>query len=193
MPRTRLRSIQAQVVAVVLGAALVTALCAGIFVDQTRRNIEAQITKDQAAVAHIYAGLVDELLTSATAVSERFVSHPAMRGPLLADQIQPELKGLPETADPARRQLSTELLTAFPRISTIIMLTKTGDVYLTDPPDTQKTLPSANLSSREYFQSVVKTGKLYWSDVIIASTGAVVPYAMPVKDEKGALQGVVTT
>ena len=40
MPRIRLRTIQAQIVAVVLGAALITTLCAGIFVDQMRRNIE---------------------------------------------------------------------------------------------------------------------------------------------------------
>src|SRR5262245_21400668 len=134
MPRVRLRSIQAQVVAVVLGAALITTLCAGVFVDQMRRNIEAQSTRDQASVAKTYAGLVDEFLSGATAVSERFVSHPAMRGPVLADQIKPELKGLPEDGDPARRKLSTELRTAFPRLSTIIMLTKTGDVYYTDPP-----------------------------------------------------------
>src|SRR4051812_20613674 len=88
-------SLQAKIVAVVLGAALITTLCAGIFVDQTRRNIEAQIVKDQAAVAQTYAGLVDEFLTGASAVSERFVAHPAMRAALLTDQIKPELKGLP--------------------------------------------------------------------------------------------------
>src|SRR5437764_15342722 len=91
----RLQTIQAKIIAVVLGAALVTAVCAAVFVDQMRRNIEAQIKNDQAAVAQTYAGLVDEYLSGAQAAARSLMTDPAIAAPLQVEAIQADIKGIP--------------------------------------------------------------------------------------------------
>src|SRR5882724_13596335 len=63
-------SLQARIATLVLGAALVTALCVGIFAFQMRRQIETQVTRDHQTVAETYAGLVDEYLASARWITE---------------------------------------------------------------------------------------------------------------------------
>ena len=87
-------------IGVVIGAALFVVLSSGLFVDQMRRNIERQVTADQAAVAQAYAGLVDEYLTGAKAAADAMAEQPVFRTPLQVDKIQPDLKGLPADADP---------------------------------------------------------------------------------------------
>src|SRR4051794_39637067 len=187
----RLQTIQAKIIAVVLGAALVTALCSAFFVDQMRRNIEAQIVKDQSAIAATYAGLVDENIKGARSVSDGFNSDPIMRTPLHTELFQQGVKGIPDGADPDRRAAAARLRAAAPAISTIVVAAANGDLYLTDPPESQKTFPIANLSGREYFQNAVKSGKPTWADILISTTGPVATLATPIKDEQGTLQAVV--
>ena len=189
----RVRTIQAKIIAVVLGAALITTVCAIVFVDQMRRNIETQITHDQASVAQTYGGLVDEYLAAAQAAARAIVSDPAVAAPLQLDAIQPELKGVPLDADTGRRAALARLRAVFPRLQILIVASGTGDLYMTDPVENQATFPVANIGTRDYFQAAMKAGKPAWSNVIVSAGNPIATLVSPVKDQQGNVKSVVLT
>jgi methyl-accepting chemotaxis protein len=190
-----LGSIQAKIVAVVLGAALITVLCVGVFVFQMRRNIEDQIVRDHQTVAETYAGLVDEYLASARWQVESMANQPAIKAPLENnDKLDPKVRGLPHEYEMDRRDVLDAAINASTVLRSFIILNEKGDIYILAPWASQNQPGAANLADRDYFVGATKTGKTFWSDVNIASTDgtALASVAVPIKDKSGKLLSVVT-
>ena len=72
-------------------------------------------------------------------------------------------------------------------------MTEKGDVYVMEPWERQKE-GTPSLANRDYFQSILKTGKTSWSDVNISSSdgSALATVGVPIKDKSGKLQAVLT-
>src|SRR5688500_11517056 len=116
-------SLQARIIAIVLGCVLVTALSATIFAVQARANIAADAAASQAAVAQTYVGVVDEYLSGARSATEAVTKLDGMRTPLQLDAIKsvPDLNGVPEDVDAARRLALRATVSSFARVRHIIV------------------------------------------------------------------------
>src|SRR6266496_2898453 len=190
-----LGSIQSKIVAVVLGAALVTVLCVGVFAFQMRRNIEDQIVRDHQTVAETYAGLVDQYLGAAQWSVEAMALQPAVKAPLESrDQLKPKVRGIPLEFEKERRLALDAALNSSTILRSSLIILENGDLYLLEPGDRQMLPGAANLGDRDYVQSVVKTGKTSWSDVNISSVdgSALATVAVPIKDASGKLSHMLT-
>src|SRR5450631_2376013 len=144
-------SVRAKILLLVLAAVAVTALCSGIFIVQTRANIQAQVFRDQSALAQTYAGLVDEFL------------HGALSAPAL--------HGIPFDADPERRAHLAASRQVSDRIVSLLLLTPQGEPYALEPYTRQATFRDDNVLAQAYFQRLTATGQTAWSDVFSADLG----------------------
>jgi methyl-accepting chemotaxis protein len=185
-------SVQAKVISVILGAALVSVLCVGVFATQVQQYVERRTSESQEAVAQTYAGLVDEYLLGAQVATAALTKQQLVQAPLQVEAINPELKGIPPEVDASRRNMLGATLAAMPRLRNITIAAPNGDVYIQEPFAVQKILSTPNIGDRPFFKTAVQTGQPTWSDVIIANGDAIAPLGMPIKDESGKLVGVIT-
>jgi methyl-accepting chemotaxis protein len=187
-------SLQARIITIILGAAIVTSLCVGMFAYQMRKNIDDQLTRDRQTVAETYAGVVDEYLGSARWATESAAKQAAVAAPLAhLDKLQPKVRGIPLEFELERRDALDGFLSSSSVLRSILVLNEKGDIYIQEPRQGQLANGATNLSDRDYVIGVLKTGKPTWSDVNIASTdGApIATIAIPVKDGAGKLLSIV--
>jgi hypothetical protein len=64
-----------------------------------RNALHDQASVDQQAVAHTFTAVVTERLNAMRGLVVAIASAPAIRTPLLTDQVQPEVNGVPGDAD----------------------------------------------------------------------------------------------
>ncbi|MGE3270370.1 MAG: methyl-accepting chemotaxis protein [Chloroflexota bacterium] len=187
-------SLQARIIAVILGAAIVAVLCVSVFTFQMKRQIENQIVRDHQTAAQTYAGLVDEYLAGARWAAEAAAKQPAVAAPLAnLDALQPKVRGVPLELDVERRDTLDTFLASSTALRSMLILTEKGDIYIQEPRENQLTSGATNLSDRDYYQGVLKSGKSFWSNVNIASTdgSAIASYAVPIKDQAGKLNNIL--
>ena len=187
-------SLQARIVTIVLGAALVATLCVGVFAFQMRKHIESQIVQDHLTVGETYAGLVDEYLGSARWIVESTAKMPTIAAPLAnVGDLKPNVRGLPQDAETDRRAVLNAIMTSAPTLRSSILMTEKGDVYVMEPWARQKE-GAPSLADRDYFKEIQKTGKTSWSNVNISSSdgSALATVGVPIKDANGKLQAVLT-
>src|SRR5450631_3189074 len=164
-------SVRAKILLLVLAAVAVTALCSGIFIVQTRANIQAQVFRDQSALAQTYAGLVDEFLHGARSAVEAAAALPSVRAPLNLALSAPALHGIPFDADPERRAHLAASRQVSDRIVSLLLLTPQGEPYALEPYTRQATFRDDNVLAQAYFQRLTATGQTAWSDVFSADLG----------------------
>src|SRR5437660_1220035 len=98
-------TVQAKVLLLVGGVALLGAVCAGMFIVQTRANLKAQVFRDQDALADTYALAVEQYLAGTRSVLESLAQQPAMRAPIRPEFIVDSLHGVPANTEVDRRSV----------------------------------------------------------------------------------------
>jgi PAS domain S-box-containing protein len=188
-------SVQGKIVLLALAAVGVTALCSGIFIVQTRANIESQVFEDQAALGQTYARVVQQYLDGSRSVLEGLARVPAVRAPLHPELKRPELRGIPEDADPERRASVAGVIDGSRRVLSVLITAPNADVYMLQPYQKQLRFPFANLMEPgpDLFQRTVTRGEASWSDIILdGGTGLPsVVMLVPMRDDSGALVSVL--
>ncbi|MGE3269423.1 MAG: methyl-accepting chemotaxis protein [Chloroflexota bacterium] len=189
----KLRSIKAKILFLALGGALTTILCALLVGLQVRRDLEAQISQDQAAVAQTYASLVTEFLSGSQSAVESAARIPDVQAALDPGRIVTEIRGVPQESDPARRAVLGASVQAFPRFDYLFQLAQNGDMYVLEPYKAQAALGRPDFAFRDYYQRVMASRATAWSDVYLsaATQRPVVAVATPIKDQAGNVQSVV--
>jgi methyl-accepting chemotaxis protein len=165
-----------------------------VFVIQVRKSLEEQILKDHQALSQMYAGVIAEYLNGNEIVFQSVLNTPEMQGSMRIDQIKPEIKGIPEIMDTARRAVLDKALKSSSRFRAFTLALPDGTTYLAQPYASQPTRPDTNVKARDYFQRAAASGKMSWGDIIIASTDntPIATVGSPMKDKDGKVIGIAS-
>jgi PAS domain S-box-containing protein len=189
--------VQGKIVLLALAAVGMTALCSGIFIVQTRANIEAQVFQDQASLGQGYARVVQEYLDGSRSVMEGLARVPAVRAALHPELKQAAIHGIPQDVDVERRASIAGVIDGSGRVLSIISAGANGDVYMMEPFAKQLGFPLTNLraSNPELIATVLSTRKPTWSDILIdrGTNLPTVVLQLPITDESGAIVSILGT
>ncbi len=119
---------------------------------------------------------------------ELLASLPVFTSPLLSDQIDRSVNGIPRYLEPTKRRLLDRVMDENPRLSVIFQLLPDGGHYLSHPFRVQQSLKRYNLRHRPYFQQVKESLKTVISDSFVGADGRLaVVIDTPVLNRRGEL------
>jgi hypothetical protein len=124
----------------------------------------APATRDDGAQARLLAASLSNRIEDATRVMELTAMRPKVGSTDALAQM-----GIPEDADPAKRQVARDVIAQY-GFASIFLLTPDGDVYLGEPYEQQEQLPRLNYSDRDWYQGVSSTNDAYVSSVFMSAT-----------------------
>ena len=135
---------------------------------------EDKVNLAASSVENKIAGYVATMKVSSELAEVRSVSH--------IDSISTAQMGIPENLDVEKREVARQLLNEHSEFKSIFFLTPNGDVYLGEPFEQQKQLPTLNYADRDWYQGVNATGAPYVSSVFMSAAinAPAVAVAVPV-------------
>src|ERR1700730_4838870 len=97
------RDLRIKILVLAVGGVVTTGIVGGFELVQMRNALRDQASTDQQALARTFAAVVTEHLGTVRAIAVAMAGTPAVRTPLLTDQVRPDVHGVPADADSVRR------------------------------------------------------------------------------------------
>jgi hypothetical protein len=131
------------------------------------------------------ASRVESSIDRSVAAMQESSELPAVKATGFVGSIDISQKGIPQDADIDKREAAEQLLSEHPEFASIFFLTPDGDVYLGEPFEQQKQLPTLNYADRDWYKGASTTGDAYVSSVFMSAAIHVpaVAIAVPVHDD----------
>ena len=117
--------------------------------------------------------LTDNLETSlnkSAAILEVTSELSEVNSTFYATSISPELHGIPQDLDIAKRKVAQDILISDKNFEVIFFLMPNGDMYIDEPYSRQQNLTGNNFAFRDYYKGAVNTGNTYLANVIISAS-----------------------
>ncbi|HEX6562529.1 MAG TPA: cache domain-containing protein [Nitrososphaera sp.] len=177
------------VVPVIIAAAIIAA--AGIIAVAYVQAGENKPTGNSPDL-RLLASNLEERIAGSVKVMELTGAMPAVRNTDSLSLVSTAQMGIPQDADPAKREVAKEIVATYGDVASIFFLTPDGNLYLGEPFEQQKQLPQLNYSDRDWYKGVSSTGDSYVSSVFMSAAihEPTVAVAVPVHEqgtEKGAI------
>ena len=191
---SRFRDLRVKVLLLAAGGVIATATAGGFELVQMRNALHDQAQTDQQAVAQTFASVVSEHLNGVRNIVVTLAGVPAVRTPLLTDQIQPDIHGVPGDADTLRRTtLHAGVDAGGGAFSSLALWQPNGNPYMFEPVDIQKQNAKPNFSDTTSFKQATSSNGFAWGDAIISSRdgSTIVTFATVVKNDAGKPLGVL--
>ncbi|MEO9362812.1 MAG: hypothetical protein ABI348_02820 [Nitrososphaera sp.] len=106
----------------------------------------------------LIASRLEERVASSVKVMELTGAMPAVRNTDSQSLVSTAQMGIPQDADPAKREVAKDIVATYGDVASIFFLMPNGDLYLGEPFEQQKQLPKLNYSDRDWYQGVSSTG-----------------------------------
>jgi hypothetical protein len=158
-------SIRSKLAGLVVGSAAVMSICTAVLLVHIQNDPQAQIQRDDTAVAEVYGGLVQEYLDGIVGTLQTVAAAPAIRAPLEINQMRAELHGIPQDADPGGRAILRGEFNALQRFEAVLMITPQRDIYLAEPFSVQLAFAGPSLAGTEVVERALTTGQVSWGRV----------------------------
>lgn len=181
-------ALRQQILALILLPALLSVLLLAVFLRHILHESASEIwSRNQLPQAAAIGTLVDAELWQASQMVRLAANSPEFRSLPALDSIDRALNGIPENADPGKREI-LENLRVHGRFSVTFVLTPNGDHYISHPFSVQRSLRKFNLADRPYFQQATKTRDLTVSESFVGADGIpAVAIDLPVLDKNGEI------
>jgi methyl-accepting chemotaxis protein len=186
--RFSFRDLRFKILLLAAGGVVATAGVGGFELVQMRNALRDQASADQQAVTRTFASVVSEHMNSVRAIATALSGTPAVHEPLLVDQVNPELHGVPGDADTTRRAtLHAGVDAGRGAFNSMAFWQPNGDAYMFEPFDTQKLQTKANYADSASFKRATGTNGFAWGDAVVSSRdgSTILTFAVPVKDAAG--------
>jgi hypothetical protein len=112
--------------------------------------------------------------------------------PLDSTILVSELRGIPQSSEPALRKTATTILDKYPHFTNVALTLPNGMMYFVEPYSLQIELENQNFAFRDWYRGVMQTNSPYFSEIFTAeSTGTkTVKIAIPVQNELNEINGI---
>jgi methyl-accepting chemotaxis protein len=185
---TGFRDLRVKILLLAAGGVIATAGVGSFELLEMRNALREQATADQQAVARTFAAVVSEHLDGVRGIVTTLAEAPAVRTPLLTDQLNPDVHGIPADVDALRRAtLHGGVDAGGGAYAALAFWNINGDAYMFEPFDIQKQQTKPNYSDSASYQRATKSGTFAWGDATVSTrTGSVIlTFSTPVKDAAG--------
>jgi methyl-accepting chemotaxis protein len=182
------RDLRVKILMLAAGGVLATGVVGGFELLQMRNALRDQASTDQQALARTFAAVVTEHLSTVQGIAVAMSGAPAVRTPLLTDQIQPAVHGVPADADTQRRAtLHAGVDAGGGAFTSLAVWAVNGDAYLFEPFERQVGQPKPNYSDSSSFQNATKSNAFAWGAATVSSRDGsiILTFATPIKDAAG--------
>lgn len=125
--------------------------------------------QDAEAQVRLLAASLGDRMDNSVKVMRLTSVDPAVQGTGALSQISEAQMGIPQDADPAKRQAAQNVLEQYGDFASIFFLTPGGDLYMGEPYEQQEQLPRLNYSDRDWYQGASQTRDAYVSSVFMSA------------------------
>lgn len=172
---------------------MITAIIAAAAIAIAGIAVTAYVPVQQAgpdAQVRPLATALSDSIDDAVRVMELTSMQPEVKSTGALSQISEEQMGIPEDADPAKRQAARNILAQYD-FASIFFLTPEGDLYIGEPYEQQEQLPQLNYSDRDWYQGASSTKDAYVSSVFMSAAihAPAVAVAVPVYADEQQVAG----
>lgn len=164
-----------------------------VYTSNEIKRLDDEITKTKTNQISILSSRFALRMQYATGIIELASETPQMSGPPIhSDLISEQLKGIPEDADPQKRELAKKLLDKNFDLDYVFYAMPDGDIYFLEPFSSQIKLSQLNFAFRDWYHGATNMGSTYVSEVYVSANEKhnVIAIAVPIYAESQSLNGI---
>jgi Cache domain len=130
----------------------------------------AEGTTDTGLIVKLLADNLETSLNKSAAILEVTSKLPEVNSTFYATSISPEIHGIPQDLDTAKRKVAQDILISDKNFEVIFFLMPNGNMYIDEPYSRQENLTGNNFAFRDYYKGAVNTGNTYLANVISSAS-----------------------
>jgi signal transduction histidine kinase len=167
-------------------ASITTILC--LYTNNEIKRLDDEIIKTKSNEVQLLSSRFELRIQYITGIIElASQTYPLTEPPSSLSLISDQLKGIPQDADPTKREFARHLLEKKFDFDYVFYAVPNGDIYFLEPFQSQIKLSQLNFAFRDWYNGVVNTGATYVSEVYVSANEKhnVVGISAPIRSDVG--------